>query len=127
MAVRLRVIFAVFIVTAAVVVASTCITFWFGNRVLESHQREELRRQAIAHLEQVESTLKDTETGQRGFILTGDETYLQPFNDASERLPRDVRRLQYFTWIDVTPEEIGKLTQLISRKITELRSTIEVR
>ena len=35
MAVRLRIILSVFLVTAAVVVGSMLATFWFGNRVLD--------------------------------------------------------------------------------------------
>ena len=90
MALRLRVILSVFLVTAAVVVGSTLVTFWFGNRVLEVSAREQVRRDGIARLEQLESVLKDAETGQRGFIITGDESYLLPFNQATERLPADL-------------------------------------
>jgi PAS domain S-box-containing protein len=127
MAVRLRVILAVFLVTGAVVVASTFITFWFGNRVLETHRREQIRREGISQLDQLESLLKDTETGQRGFIITGDESYLQPFHDASERLPRDLDRLSRFPWLDVGPAEIATLRQLVDQKLAELRATIELR
>ena len=90
MAERLRVILGVFLVTAAVVVGSTLITFWFGNRVLKVRAREQARRDGITRLEQLESVLKDAETGQRGFIITGDENYLRPFNQATERLPADL-------------------------------------
>ena len=90
MAVRLRVILSVFLVTAAVVVGSTLATFWFGNLVLEMRAREQVRRDGITRLEQLESVLKDAETGQRGFIITGDENYLLPFNQATERLPADL-------------------------------------
>src|SRR5690348_5678547 len=108
MAVRLRVILTVLSLTCAVVVASTLITFWFGNRVLQAHAREQSRRDGIALLDQLESHLKDTETGQRGFIITGDDNYLKPFHDAAERLPRDMERVGQFPWLDVSPEEIAK-------------------
>ena len=86
MAVRARVILTVFWLTGVVVVASIIATFWFGNRVLEAQAREELRREGIARIDQLESTISDAETGQRGFVITGDEAYLQPFNQASEHL-----------------------------------------
>jgi len=94
MAVRLRVILSVFLVTAAVVAGSTLITFWFGNRVLQLRAREQVRRDGITRLEQLESVLKDAETGQRGFIITGDENYLLPFNQATARLPGDLENLR---------------------------------
>lgn len=127
MAVRLRVILTVFLITAAVVIASAFVTFWFGNRVLEAHEREQLRREGIARLEELVSNVKDAETGQRGFILTGDESYLRPFNQASVRLPQDLQELQNFPWIDINQAEIGKVSQLIQEKMAELRSTVEQR
>ena len=34
----------------------------------------------LRHLNLFLSSLKDAETGQRGYLLTGDDTYLQPYN-----------------------------------------------
>jgi PAS domain S-box-containing protein len=127
MAVRLRVILAVFLMTAAVVVVSAFALLWLGNRVLEAHAREELRREGVARLNELGSVLKDAETGQRGFIITGDENYLAPFNEASERLPSKIQRLRSFQWIDVGPTEIDKIAGLIDQKMAELRKTIELR
>src|SRR2546423_12325814 len=127
MAVRLRIILAVFLFTGTVVAVSTCITYWFGNRVLESHGREQVRRDGMSQLDHLESLVKDAETGQRGFIITGDEIYLQPFEHASQRLPADLEQLRRFPWVDVSPEEIGRVTQLVGQKIDELRTTIELR
>src|SRR6478672_1416922 len=127
MAVRLRVILSVFLITAAVVAGSTLATFWFGNRVLELSAREQVRRDGIAQLEQLESVLKDAETGQRGFIITGDEAYLQPFEQALRRLPGDVEKIQNFPWADVSAEEIAKIGQLVDQKMAELRRTIDLR
>jgi PAS domain S-box-containing protein len=127
MAVRLRVILSVFLVTAGVLVGSTLATFWFGNRVLELSAREKVRRDGITRLEQLESVLKDAETGQRGFIITGDESYLLPFNQATERLPADLEKLREHPSIVITPEEVAKATTLIQQKMAELNSSIEVR
>ena len=127
MAVRLRVILSVFLVTAAVVVGSMLATFWFGNRVLELSAREQVRRDGIARLEQLESVLKNAETGQRGFIITGDESYLLPFNQATERLPADLEKLRKYPGVVITPEEVAKVTDLIQQKMAELNSTIAVR
>jgi len=127
MAVRLRVILSVFLVTAAVVAGSMFATFWFGNRVLEVRAREQVRRDGITRLEQLESVVKDAETGQRGFVITGDESYLQPFNQATAQLPADLEKLRKCSSVVLAPEEAAKVTDLIQRKMAELRSTIELR
>ncbi len=47
-------------------------------------------------LEGVISTMKDAETGQRGFLLTGNETFLQPYNGSNQKaigLIDDAQRL----------------------------------
>ena len=54
------------------------------------------RNQARLQLEAVNDFLRlvqDLETGQRGFLLTSDERYLQPFNDAKAQLPTAQARL----------------------------------
>src|SRR5215204_5297935 len=54
-------------------------------------------RAVIAKLEEVLSTLKDAETGQRGFLLTGDERYLEPYRAATGRLGAELAELQQMT------------------------------
>lgn len=127
MAVRLRVVLSVFLITAAVVAGSMLATYWFGNRVLEVRIREQARRDGITRLEQLESVVKDAETGQRGFIITGDENYLLPFNQATERLPADLEKLRKCSRLVLTPEGVAKVTALIQQKMAELNSTIELR
>src|ERR1051325_6937921 len=102
MAVRLRTIFAVLAITAAIVVASTIATFWFGERVLKSHAREEIRREVIRQLERLLSTVKDAETGHRGFEITGDERYLEPYHDAEKHLWKDLENFKSKPRLDIT-------------------------
>ncbi|MFA1626375.1 CHASE3 domain-containing protein [Rhizobium mongolense] len=45
---------------------------------------------AALRLEVLLSTLKDAETGQRGYLLTGNEDYLQPYRAALARLPDEL-------------------------------------
>jgi PAS domain S-box-containing protein len=127
MAVRLRVILTVFLLTSVVVVASAVVMFWFGNRVLHAHKREQLRREGITSLAELLSVMKDAETGERGFIITNDEKFLGPFNDATQRLPGMLNELRQFPWIDVNAEELGKVTQQAENRMDKLRTAIELR
>jgi CHASE3 domain sensor protein len=47
-----------------------------------------------AELSDVLQDLIDMETGQRGFLLTGDATYLQPYSDAKSRIATDFAALR---------------------------------
>src|SRR5271156_66802 len=39
-------------------------------------------REVLLHLESLMSSLKDAETGQRGYLLTGRDPYLEPYRPA---------------------------------------------
>jgi signal transduction histidine kinase len=69
----------------------------FGPRALEDIERSADDRdralQALLSAARLLSSLKDVETGQRGFLLTGDPAYLVPFDQALQRYPGDLKAL----------------------------------
>ncbi len=79
-------------------------------------------------LQSVISSLKDAETGQRGYLITGKESYLEPYNTAINSIDDSIARLIYLTKDNQSQQiEIPKLKRYISSKITELSATIAVR
>jgi signal transduction histidine kinase/CheY-like chemotaxis protein len=86
---------------------------------------------AMAVLENVEtllSRIKDAETGQRGYLLTGKETYLEPFTNAKNELGGVVEKLKAL--VAESPEQTARLEKLdnyIDQKMTELDETIALR
>jgi methyl-accepting chemotaxis protein len=74
------------------------------------------------------STVKDAETGQRGFVITGDETFLEPYKNGLSELPEVERDLRSF--ISDSPSQQKRLDAvdvLIAAKLTELKKTIAMR
>lgn len=53
--------------------------------------------EVLAKLEAALSSLKDAETGQRGYLLTGDPAYLDPYRDAVSRFPRQLAEVRQLT------------------------------
>jgi PAS domain S-box-containing protein len=123
--VRPRIITGAFAITAAVLISSTLLTYWFGNRVLAAHARESQRRDVISELDRLMSILKDAETSQRGFVITGDEEYLRPYEEAVARLPQNLARLKGVP--DINSGDLATVTRLIDQKLAELRGTIDAR
>ena len=71
------------------------------------------------------STLQDAETGQRGYLLTNNESFLQPFTSALERLRPTFHQLQKLTDDNGEQQErLSRLLPLIDAKIDELGRTI---
>ena len=68
---------AVLLVFAGVVIVSTVHRQESSDRVQATHRR-------IAELRQIRTRIVDAETGQRGYLITGDTVYLEPFRQASD-------------------------------------------
>jgi CHASE3 domain sensor protein len=81
-------------------------------------------RQAAAHLF---SLIQDAETGQRGFVLTGDESYLQPFETAQKEIPAAEVGLRTLT--SDNPAQQSRLLSIyatIALKLQELSRTVDL-
>lgn len=64
------------------------------DSVGESSAQVEQTHRAIGDLEELLSNLKDAETGQRGYLASGDQRFLTPYNRALAALPESLRRLE---------------------------------
>ncbi len=74
------------------------------------------------------STMKDAETGQRGFLLTGQDRYLEPYNSALGRFDRQLDDVRALTLDDaVQQRRLNLLQPLITAKLAELAKTISLR
>jgi len=79
-------------------------------------------------LQSLVSTLKDGETSQRGYLLTGTESYLTPYNQARAALPGEIGRLR--TLLADNPDQLQRLSQIegiTNDKLQELSETIDLR
>ena len=98
------------------------------------HVREEsVRRitqtmQVLQQLESAFSAVKDAETGQRGFLLTGEERYLEPYLDARAALPGRAPARCGACWTN-KPQQLrsGTLDQLATAQLSEIEQTIALR
>ena len=64
----------------------TSVASWSSiHNLLDSSKWVDHTDSVINQLNSALSSLKDAETGQRGFLLTGDTAFLRPFNGAHER------------------------------------------
>jgi signal transduction histidine kinase/ActR/RegA family two-component response regulator len=71
--------------------------------------------------------LLNAETGQRGYLLTNDKSYLVPYDTAIAQLDADLKDLSETpNGINGEPGETKALRALADEKLTELRSTIDL-
>jgi diguanylate cyclase (GGDEF)-like protein len=78
-------------------------------------------------IESVESLIKDAETGQRGYLLTGESTYLEPYENGILKIDIFLAKAKTMT-IDnpIQQMRIGQIELLTDKKLNELQETIEL-
>jgi methyl-accepting chemotaxis protein len=84
--------------------------------------------QVITTVNQVTTTLLDAETGGRGYIITGDASYLALYNSAQASLDSEIKTLRDLTSDNPTQQQnIDVLQKLAADKMAVLTTTIQVR
>lgn len=114
---------------AAVLMLLTAGVSALGTARLFSGEDEVYRsNETIAHLERLLALACDTETGQRGYVITGRPEYLEPYSSALPKIAQQFERLTRLTEGDaIQQRRLSDLRSLLDRKQTELASVIAVR
>jgi signal transduction histidine kinase len=88
-------------------------------------EEAQLTRGAINKLLQ---QVLNAETGQRGFLLTGDPRYLEPYNMATAEINQNLDTLrQLFTPYRQQLDEFDLLSRHVSRKLAEMDLSVRMR
>ncbi len=94
-----------------------------NNSDMVAHTHEVLKG-----LDSIVSYLKDSETGQRGYLITGENRYLEPYNASLSEIPREIANVRDLTSDNpVQQARIRELEPLVAAKLAELKETIELR
>jgi CHASE3 domain sensor protein len=112
--------FALLLLAIAASIAATVASAEAERRASQSL----LVRQAMGRLF---SRVQDAETGQRGFLLTGDESYLTPFTVAQREMPAAEATLRAL--VADNPDQRGRVDRAaaaIALKLAELTRTVEL-
>ncbi len=93
-----------------------------------SNQRIVQTHVAIVALDELLSRVQDAETGQRGFLLTSNETYLAPFDAALQAIPSKLQDIDRLTGENSgQSERLATLKHHVDAKLAELKETIDLR
>jgi methyl-accepting chemotaxis protein len=94
-----------------------------ANDALVSHSYEVENR-----LADLISELKDAETGQRGYIVTGVDDYLAPYQAALTSIPATLQKVRQLTADNANQQQrLTTLAPAIDAKLAELKQTIDLR
>ncbi len=107
----------------------TGLVAYFNLRTLrENNQKIVHSHEVIIALDELLSSAQDAETGQRGFLLTNNERYLEPYNAALAVIPSQLDTIAQLTSDNpVQQARIAPLKAHVAAKLAELAQTIELR
>jgi CheY-like chemotaxis protein/CHASE3 domain sensor protein len=82
----------------------------------------------LISLDELLSTTQDAETGQRGYLLTGNDRYLEPYQGAVAAVSSCVEAIASLTSDNPTQQaNLRPLRRHIDAKLAELKETIDLR
>jgi methyl-accepting chemotaxis protein len=120
---RLGAFVALVLVTIAALVAYFTTTALVNDFAQVRHSRE-----VTTDLIDLLSVLKDAETGQRGYVITGKESYLAPYTTARATVTTKLDALRALTVDDpVQQQQLQRLRPLIDAKMAELDLAVALR
>jgi PAS domain S-box-containing protein len=117
-----------FLAVAALLVASFFFIFEIGTRAARLAEDLLQRQSTVQRLDAIVTTASDAETGQRGYLLTGDEKYLAPYTGALSAMPDRIAALRKAAAENlVSVHDIDKIDHLVSAKFSELAKTVDLK
>lgn len=114
------------LVTAlAFFVLSGAVALYITHHLRSSNDRVIQTHQVIVAVDQLLLDIQNAETGQRGFLLTGDEKYLEPYNTALSRVQSRMSRVGGLIADDSAQlERFKELQGLVAAKFRIMEETI---
>jgi methyl-accepting chemotaxis protein len=115
------VVLAMFLVVGAVSYDSTV-------KLVQSEAWVERTHEVLNALEDGLSAMKDAETGQRGYALTGEARYLEPYEGTEAKVDEKLQRVRELT--AASPAQQQRLAELksgVAGKFAEMQRVIDLR
>jgi len=110
-----------------VVLLGVALSFWSFRQISNAAEERTHTDVVIKSAGDFLSALKDAETGQRGYLLTGDEAFLEPYLQVRDRVNGHLEELRQFTLIGAAQKHLDALAPLVHADLVELSRVIELR
>ncbi|HEV7842916.1 MAG TPA: CHASE3 domain-containing protein, partial [Pyrinomonadaceae bacterium] len=112
-----------FIVMLAILFAVGFVSYRNTRKLIRDSNLVAHSHEVLDELDGTLSAVKDAETGQRGYIITGDEEYLKPYTATLPAINEHLERLRQLTGSD--PEQPRSLLDLELKVVDRLKLLAE--
>jgi methyl-accepting chemotaxis protein len=114
--------------SAAVLVLVAVVSYRNAHLLIENDGWVEHSYQVRIEFSDLLSDMKDAETGQRGYLLTGDDSYLAPYTGALASIQSTLADLRKLTSDNpIQQQRLSGLSKTIDNKLAELKQTVDLR
>src|SRR5579883_655393 len=115
-------------VAGLILLAIVAVSYRDWRQYNRANQAAARTQETIQSVDALLSSLTAAETGQRGFLLTGEERYLDAYNRAVQRVPGQLAAVA--DQLAAQPGETAnraRLNEFVREKVAELAQTIQLR
>jgi PAS domain S-box-containing protein len=112
---------------ALLVALGVALSFWSFRKIREAAEERAQTDVIIKSAGDLLSALKDAETGQRGYLLTGNEAFLEPYMAVRDSVRGHLEELRRLALSSAAHKHLDALAQLVDAKMAELSHVIELR
>src|SRR5579872_4698189 len=117
-----------FVIAAAAVVFIALLTYRSFQTRSAAAERVTHTLKVLEQLELVLSLVTDAETGQRGYLLTGEDSYLEPYKNATTAIPNAIETTRQLIAGDPVQEHsLSGLEEVVRQKLADVMKTVELR
>jgi PAS domain S-box-containing protein len=112
----------------AILLINALVSYRATRRLIDNERLVTHTHEVISELEDVMSTMDDAETGERGYLLTGEKSYLEPYQSAVGAIHARVGKLAQLTADNPNQQaHLPALEREIADRLDNLKSQIDRR
>ena len=120
--------FVNWLAAAALLLAlAVALSFWAFSQIEESAQARKYGYIEIKSAYELLSKLSDAETGQRGYTLTGDAAFLEPYLAVRDTISVQLKTLRQLSLAGDARKHLDTMAPLVDAKLAEMAAVIELR
>ena len=112
---------------ALLVALGVAVSLWTFKQVEEAAEMRKHSRVVLIHANGLLSALIDSESAMRGYVLTGDEAFLEPYLAVRDRIRGNLQELRQLTLIPAAENRLDALVHLVDARLAHISQAIELR
>jgi PAS domain S-box-containing protein len=109
-----RIIFGGFGLALTILIAVALLSYDSAQQFIDTSRLVAHTQATLVEIETTLSLMRDAETGHRGYIITGDERYLEPYHAAVRLVPDQIKQLRSLILDSAQQRRLDRLEPLIA-------------